>query len=248
MLNNLLLLFVCILPIIVILFFVYRKDKEKEPLCLLLSFFCLGLLSCFLVVQLSNVLSPWIPFMNMKIVDMTFLDKVLYSFIGIALLEEISKWAMVYFVGYHNKEFDELYDIMIYAIFVSLGFALFENIIYVFHNSSLKIAILRAISAIPGHACDSIFMGYYLSMAKVFFYKKKKNLERNNILLSILIPTLLHGVYDFCLLLVSNSLTGTSKVIVYFICITVFSIFIATLFVNSYRRVKEISDINSKIK
>lgn len=248
MLNTCLLLFASVFPIALILLFVYIKDKEKEPLVLLLTFFCLGILSAFLVTQITNVLTPIIPLLNMKIVDMTFLEKVLYCFLGVALIEEICKWSMVYFVGYHHREFDELYDIMIYAIFVSLGFALFENIIYVLNSSSMKVALLRAISAIPGHACDAIFMGYYLSIAKVFHFKQKKGLENKNIFLSILTPVLLHGIYDFCLLLISNTFTGSNQYLVYDICIFLFSIFIFTLYIYSYRRIKELSNDNIKIR
>ena len=248
MLNTFMLLFFTVFPIALILLFVYLKDREKEPLVLLLTFFCLGILASFLVIQLSKVITPIIPFMSKKMLEMTFLEKIVYNFIIVAFIEEICKWIMVYCVGYHHKEFDEIYDIMIYAIFVSLGFALFENIVYVLLlSSSLQVAILRAISAIPGHACDAIFMGYYLSMAKMYYRKDKKE-ERKNIILSIVTPTLLHGIYDFCLILISTNLSGNQKTIISSICILMFSIFVSTLYMYSYRRIRDLSNSNYRIR
>lgn len=230
------LLLLSILPVLLILLFVYKKDKNKEPLLLLFIFFCSGIFSCFLVLQTSNVLATFLPFMNMSVESMGFFDTLLYTFIGVALVEEICKWIMVYFIGYYHKEFEEMYDILVYAVFVSLGFAFYENIMYVLALGDLKTVLLRAISAIPGHACDAIFMGYYLSVAKIFRYKRKKDLEKNNIYLSIIVPALLHGIYDFCLL------SG------YRIFIFVFIFFVTYLYIISYDKIKEMARLNTNIK
>ena len=194
-----LLLLLAVLPVIAILFYVYKKDKTKEPMWLLLSFFSKGILSCFLVFTISDVLSAFLPFMNKETEEMLFVEVAIYSFFCVALVEEFCKWLMVYRGGYHHKEFDEIYDILVYSIFVSLGFAFFENIMYVLTSQSIYIALLRAVSAIPGHACDAVFMGYYLSLAKQCRILNKPNKEKEYIRMSIFIPTILHGIYDFCL-------------------------------------------------
>lgn len=230
-----LLLFFTVLPIILILVFVYNKDKNKEPIKLLLQLFGLGILSCFMVLLLSDVLALFLPFMDMKLSEMNFINTLLYAFIGVAFVEEFCKWVMVYSKGYHNKEFDELYDIIVYAVFVSLGFAFFENIMYVLSSGNLRTAIIRAISAVPGHACDAIFMGYYLSIAKQYHYQKKKDLEKKNVILSIFIPALLHGIYDFCLM-------SGIRLLVF-----VFIIFVIGLYAISLKKLKEISSSNKII-
>ncbi len=234
--NTSAMLFLSILPIILILVIIYHKDKKREPLPLLLVLFCLGILSCFLVLKVSDLSKLIFPFMNMSTKEMDLLSIVLYSFIGVALIEEACKWVMVYIVGYHNKEFEEVYDMIVYAVFVALGFAFYENIAYVFYLGNVKTAFLRAISAVPGHACYAISMGYYLSMAKQFHFKKRKDLERNNMMLSILIPTVLHGIYDFCLML------GYKEFIYIFI------IFVIYLFFTTIKKVKEISATSEKLQ
>ena len=228
-------LFLAILPVVLILLIVYNKDKAKEPLWLLILLFISGIGSCFLVLLVSGFLEKFLPFMKISLNEQTFFQTLLYAFIGVALVEECCKWIMTYLIGYNNKEFDEIYDIIVYSIFVSLGFAFFENILYVWQSSSIATAIIRAISAVPSHACDAVFMGYYLSVAKQCAYKKRTDLESKNIILSILIPTVLHGIYDFCLM------SGMVVLIIVFLAFVIF------LYVISIKRLKQIADSNKKL-
>lgn len=230
-----LLLFFAVLPVVLILAFVYKKDKDKEPLMLLLSFFFKGIFSCFLVLTISEILGAFLPFMNKEVNMMTFTEVFLYAFVGVALVEEFCKWLMVYFGGYNHREFDEIYDILVYSIFVSLGFAFFENLLYVFNSGSLSIAILRAVSAIPGHACDAVFMGYYLSMAKQCRVLKKSDKEKSFLVKSVLIPAILHGIYDFCLM--------SGRILF----VLVFLVFVVYLYVVSIKKLNKLSGSNRSL-
>ncbi len=222
------LIVIAILPIALICLYVYSKDHNKEPMKLLLKLFCLGILSCIIVLLISilkDLLSP------KDIEDMTLIEIIVYSFITISLVEEFFKWIMVYNFGYKSKQFDQVYDIVVYSVFVSLGFAFLENLLYILNYHSIKIGIFRALSAVPAHACDAIFMGHYLSIARIYKYKNKE-LSKKNIILSILIPTILHGTYDFCLF--SN----------YQILLIFFFIFIITLYNLSFNKLNTISKEN----
>lgn len=230
------LLFLAILPVILILLFVYNKDKSKEPLHLLLILFVSGFGSCVLVLLISSLMEKIIPFMDYDLPQMNFLQVLFYAFIGVALVEELCKWIMVRFIAYNHKEFDEVYDIIVYAIFVSLGFAFVENIIYVMSSVKLITAFLRAISAVPSHACDAVFMGYYLSIAKQYAERNDKESETKNIILSIVIPTVLHGIYDFCIM------SG------YTILSVVFIVFVIFLYIFSIQRLKFMADANRKFR
>ena len=230
-----LLLFFSVLPVVLILAFVYKKDKDKEPLMLLLSFFFKGIFSCFLVLTISEILGAFLPFMNKEVNMMTFNEVFLYAFFGVALVEEFCKWLMVYFGGCNHREFDEVYDILVYSIFVSLGFAFFENLMYVFSSGSLSIAILRAVSAIPGHACDAVFMGYYLSMAKQCRVLKKFDKEKSFLVKSLFIPAILHGIYDFCLM------SGRM------LFVSVFLVFVVYLYVVSIKKLNKLSGSNRSL-
>ena len=236
MLKPFLLFLLGILPVAFILYYVYKNDSRREPRLLLSVFFMSGIFSCFLVIQVSKILKSFIPLFNMSLNEMTIFQILLYAFLGVALVEELLKWIMVYFIGYYHKEFDESYDIIVYAAFVALGFAFLENILYLYQMSSIKTALLRAISSIPGHACDAVFMGYYLSLAKVSHLKMNYNSEKKYIVLSIILPVIFHGIYDFCLM------SGKDFLAILFIA------FILMLYFFSYKKLKETSSENKNIK
>jgi len=128
-----------------------------------------------------------------------------------------------------HKEFDEKYDGIVYAVFVSLGFALVENIMYVFQYGH-EVAYSRAITAVPVHAILGITMGYYFSLAK--FFKKRRTV---NFLTALLMPILLHGIYDFILM---------SQHQMYLL---IFIPFLYYLWRSGFKKMKELSD-NSRYK
>ncbi len=230
------LLFLAIIPVVIILMIVYLKDKNKEPMTLLIKLFFFGFISCILVLLISNFMELFLPFMDTEKSYRSVVDILLYAFFGVALVEEFCKWLMVYMGAYHHRAFDELYDGIIYSVFVSLGFAFVENILYVISTYSIETAILRGISAVPGHACDAIFMGYYLSVAKQFGLRKKRKEEKKYLTMSIIVPMILHGIYDFCLM------SG------YDILVTAFIIFVIILYILSFRKLSIMSKHNRKIK
>ncbi len=235
MIRFLILFILSALPVELICWFVYSKDKNKEPLELLSKLFGKGVISCFWVLVISELMELLVPFLGKEIVDMTQFEVFIYSFIGVALVEEACKWYFVHKVGYNNRCFDEKYDILVYAVFVSLGFAFFENMLYVFTNNSIQVGISRALLAVPGHACDSIFMGYYLTIAKQAHLDGNKEQEKLNKIKSILVPTILHGIYDFCLFINIDEF------------MYVFFIFIIFLYVASLSKIKQLSRKNKSL-
>lgn len=220
------LLFLAIIPVVIILTYIYLKDRNKEPWPLLIKLFILGVLSCALVLLVSEVVFKIFPFMEKDTSYMTFFEIMAYSFIGVALIEEFCKWLMTYVGAYFNKAYDEVYDGVVYAVYVSLGFACLENILYVVLNNSIAVGISRGLLAVPGHACDAVFMGYYMSLAKVYASQGKKSLEKKNLVLSVLVPTILHGIYDFCLF------SGID------IFLIVFLVFVVAMYIFSIKKIK----------
>ncbi len=187
-----------ILPVFLIGLYIYKKDRNKEPFKLLTKLFFGGLLSIIITLILTFILGLFFPFFLSE--DYNAITLIPYVFIGVALVEEFSKWISTYFFSFHSKEFDETYDIIVYSVFVSLGFACFENLLYV-ATSSTSTALLRAITAVPAHAFNAVFMGYFLSLYKTSVINKTKNI--GYLVFSLIAPVLLHGFYDY-LIFVSN--------------------------------------------
>jgi len=227
------LLLIAILPVILLGIFIYKKDKNGEPKKLLAKLFIGGILSCFLTLLISSFMEALFPIFAADTENLTFLGLAIYVFIGIALVEEFSKFVFAYFISNNENSFDEIYDAIVYCVFVSLGFAAFENILYVYENG-FGTGVLRALTAVPGHACDGVFMGYYLGLAKIASVNKNIKLRNKNLLLSLIVPTLLHGIYDFCLF--------TGEVIFFLI----FIVFVILLYVHSVKKINKLSAINNK--
>ena len=227
---NFLLLILAILPVILICHYIYRKDKRKEPKGLLSKLFIFGILSALLTLSLTAILQLIIPFfkINIQSINNDYFLLFIYVFIGVALIEELSKFLLVYWGSYNNKNFDELYDGMVYCVYVSLGFACFENILYILglakesYLLGLQTALMRGIMSVPCHAFFAIFMGHFLGLAKYYQKKKNKKLERKNLLLSVLIPLLVHGLYDYVVFLgggIYFSIVIVIVILLYIYCI-----------------------------
>ena len=230
--NSLILLVFSVLPVLLIGCYIYYKDSSKEPKGFIIKLFLCGIGSFVLTIILSLIISIFYPALLASDYSAGLIELFFHVFLGIALVEEFSKWIFVYLFSYNSKHYDQFYDMIIYAVFVSLGFACIENIFYVFEHG-FSTAIVRALLSVPGHACDGIFMGYYLSMAKT---SSSKELSRKYLFMSILVPMLLHGFFDFCLF---------SKMIIF---IVLFFIFVIFLYIFSIKKIKKVSAITGKIK
>lgn len=229
--QSLFLITIALIPSIILFIFIYKKDKiEKEPFYFLIILFCLGILGTILSVLINQYLKNNFFFFNRSIESWSFFETIFHSFITIATLEETIKWSITFFATWKNKNFDYTYDGILYAVAVSLGFASLENIFYVL-NYGLITGIFRGILSVPGHAFFGVFTGYYLSMAK-----KNMKSKKSYLLKSVLLPILLHGLYD--VLLLSNQ-------IVFYI---LFFVFLIILYYFSIQKINLASQNDTKIK
>ncbi len=184
------LLLLAIAPITIVLFYIYIKDKfEKEPIKILTKSFFLGAtVSVLITAVLSAVLGNLLPVTDVKNIGQQFVQ----AFIVVALVEEFSKYVIVKLYAQKNKEFNESFDGIVYAVFVSMGFAALENVLYVFQYG-VATGITRAFTAVPAHAVFGVLMGYFMGKAK--FSENKFILNITGLLLA----TIFHGAYDFFL-------------------------------------------------
>ena len=233
--RALLLLFVSILPVYLVGRYIYNKDRDKEPVGLIVELFFCGVAAFVLTIFATIFLGMFFPSLLSENFDTDLLSLFFRVFLGVALVEELSKWIFVYKVSFNHIEFDQVYDMMVYAAFVALGFACIENIFYVFEHG-FRVGVIRGLLAVPGHACDGVLMGYYLSIAKLCEVRDDKESKSNSIFMSILIPVLLHGFYDYCLFAQR------------FLFIGMFVIFIIILYIIVVRRIKKVSALSQKIE
>ena len=196
--NNYIILLTALLPIAILVYYIYHKDKKlPEPTRQLVKAFFYGILS----VPLSLCISIPLGLIGVYPTEATsILGSISSAFFGAAIPEEIAKFIMLWLLLRKTPYFDEKVDGIVYAVCVSLGFVALENIMYLFSNEEvyLSVGIARAIFAIPGHFCFGMLMGYYYSLAK--FYPKTPTKNKALILVA---PIIVHGLYDSILFIIN---------------------------------------------
>ena len=188
------LLILAIAPVITIVLWIYLKDKyDKEPIHILTKFFTFGVLISVLAIYIEE----W--FIKINIFSES-MDIFYMSFIVAGLVEEGLKSLILIPNLLKEENFNEKLDGIIYSVFLSLGFASVENIIYILYEdptSAFEVGVIRSIISVPAHMMFGVIMGYYISKYKFTDCKSKKR----NLILAIILPILLHGVFDFILMI-----------------------------------------------
>ena len=151
--------------------------------------------------------------------------------VGVALVEELSKWLVLMLIVWKNQNFDYRYDGIVYAVSASLGFAALENILYVVSYGT-GISIGRAIFAIPGHATFGVFMGFFLSRAKTCWIDDKRITMTICKLLALAIPMLIHGCYDF---LLSEQVSALGYQYIFYLYVILLDIFAWKVIKHEFR-------------
>ena len=221
-----------LLPAIVLLRYIYRHDTvEKEPPGLLLQLLGLGVVSalCAGVIEalaqtvLDRLVDPASP-----------AYVVILAFLVVALAEEGMKLFFLRRRTWREPAFNYRFDGIVYAVFVSLGFAAFENVQYVLRYG-LSVALPRAVLAVPGHMSFAVVMGVFYSRARFCENRGDERGCRHALWSGYLAAVSLHGFYDACAMIGS----GLSTVL--------FLVFVVWMFQKTYRLVKRESALDSPV-
>jgi len=191
---NFILILAAIIPAIFLMVKVYKSDHlEKESAGLLWTLVKAGILSALLALVEEKILSY---VLNSFVDSSSVAYNIILYFVIVAGAEESSKYLFLKKNTWNNTEFNCQYDGVVYATFVSLGFALWENISYVL-SYGFATAVVRALTAIPGHACFGVFMGVFYGIAKRMDKNGNKASAKVYRILAVLASMLMHGAYDY---------------------------------------------------
>lgn len=243
-------------PAIALLIYIFKKDRaEKEPFGLIALLFFAGMLIAEPAGFVEGLVDPIIRLIfqnslqikegaglleNIPFYIYIFVD----NFYGVALIEEGFKFIALFLITYKNKNFDSLFDGMVYSVTVSLGFAAIENVMYAI-SYGWGTVFMRMIVSVPGHMFFAVLMGYFYSFWNVFRHvdilekdAKQKGMislarkpikKEKQLVLAIAVPTIVHGFFDFCL----------SAESVFFLI--VFYIFVIVLYFFCFSRVRKLA-------
>jgi RsiW-degrading membrane proteinase PrsW (M82 family) len=207
MFYYLFLLGIAILPVLLLMIYIYRQDKyEKEPVKSLAKAFIGGIAAIFIDILLVTSIDSFLG-------GSAFSRTIFYqAFLQAGIPEEFSKFAIFMILIWRDKNFDEYFDGIVYATFISLGFACLENIEYVL-EFGLGTGIVRALISVPGHFLFGVVLGYFLSMAK-FCPERQGAYMWGGLALAMFA----HGMFDW-LLMITEVLSPEICSIIYIIFI-----------------------------
>lgn len=177
-----------IMPCFIFVWLLDRYDRfKKEPRRLLIKLLVAGMVSVVAAILIELPLGYFLAFLPEKLVVPA------EALLGVAVPEEAVKLAAVMIVVRRRDEFDELLDGAVYGVTAAMGFALLENILYVFGSEdAMSVALLRGFTAIPLHALAGGFMGLAIARFRI--------VSKGSIGSGFLIAVLIHGLYDWFLM------------------------------------------------
>ena len=223
------LLLAALVPAAFLMVQVYRLDRiEKEPAGLLLKLALFGALSGLAAGAIEGALT--------RVLDVTLgggmLRLMLENFLAVALVEEACKRWVVLKFAWNHPAFDYRFDAVVYCVFSALGFAALENILYV-AEYGFAVAVSRALLSVPGHCFFAVYMGIYLGQAKMaeramqrYYIELPDESPGQYLRASLLVPTLLHGFWDFSLSVGGGLMT------------VLFYLFVLAFFIDAYRKLR----------
>ena len=212
--NIIIMLIASLLPAVLLLLYIWKKDTQKEPTYMLVKAVLWGVGIIIPVVVVESMIKLMLFGENGS--PTTLVDTTALAFLVAAIPEETFKLLALRMVLRNNPFFDEHFDGIVYAVCVGLGFAAVENISYVFsHEDWVSVAISRALLAVPGHYAFAVLMGYYYS---VYHFVNRSPRVAVCVLLT---PVLAHGIYDALAMssMVNPYVGGVGFVILIYFCI-----------------------------
>ncbi len=221
-----------LLPAAFLLHYIYCHDTvEPEPPGLLFLLLLSGVVAALLASVLEG-LGEWI--LKRFLYQGDPLYTVLLAFLVVAVIEEGVKFFFLKNATWNHPSFNYRFDGVVYSAFVSLGFAAFENLYYIF-GYGLSVALPRAVLAIPGHLSFSVFMGMYYGRARLRENRGHHISALFSLWAGYLIAVFLHGFYDACAMSGTAFATGT------------FLVFVFLMFAGAWRTIKRESETDRPI-
>lgn len=225
-------LFAAVLPALFLLHYIYREDSvEKEPAPLLWSLLLAGVLAALISIVLEELIDSYLV---SALGNSSAKYKIVSAFLGVAAVEEGMKFLLLKHRTWRNPNFNYRFDGVVYAVFVSLGFATFENVGYVF-GYGLSVSVPRAFLAVPGHMAFAVFMGAFYGRAKLCADLGDRGGEMRNLIAAYLTAVFLHGFYDACAMIG----TGLST--------TIFVLFVVLMYIIVLKKIRRESQTDEPV-
>ncbi len=203
-----------LIPGLLIVWYIFGKDKvEKEPIGLLVKLVIFGGISCIPAAFLESLVD--VPISSLQEGSIAY--AVAISFLSAGLMEETCKFLLLKLGSWRNREFNYRFDGIVYGVAVACGFAMLENVMYVFEGG-ISVAITRAFLSVPLHAFCGAFMGAFYGMAKYKAVRGEKSDAFKCQICALIVPITIHGIFDsICFMELNMAVLVGYTVILYII-------------------------------
>jgi len=185
-------------PALLVLWLVIATDERPAPPHMVWAAFLLGAAS---ISVLSVARAPFRLFTSGS--GDSWPTMALHSLFAVAIPEEIVKIGVIVLVAAWRKRMADPMDAVIYGAAAGLGFAAYENLVYLSRYPEMwqSLALVRSILTVPFHGALGIIAGAYLAIARAGLalgaHRRDRDWARMRLRLSVvLVPILLHASFD----------------------------------------------------
>lgn len=199
-----------VFPALLWLWFWNEQDhKAHEPKGLIALSFIAGMVVVYLVLPIQKLIVVALPtimhWLNLTATWWSYAvpaDKTVQTILW-AFTEEFGKFATVFLVAYHTRDFDEPMDAFIYLMTAALGFVAMENTLYILkdmaNGGNIDAIIngnLRFIGATVVHTASSALIGiaFAFTFYGRFFFKILAGT------FGLILATLLHTYFNLSIM------------------------------------------------
>ena len=161
---------------------------------------------------------------------------LIFCFFVIAVAEELGKYLVTICITWKSKEMQHSYDGVIYAVCSSLGFAILENVLYVYQGGLLT-GIMRAFTAIPLHCTVGVVMGALYAKAREEAYAGDRGGMIGYMAWAYFVPVCIHGAYDYAIMAASYGLIAEGWIYVILIGAYIISVVLILVCSNHDHRI-----------
>lgn len=189
-----------VLPALLWLFFWLHEDnKNPEPKGLIFITFLAGMGMAGLIYSLKYPILTYIfPLISSN-------SQLMFM----AVVEELIKFAAVFFIAFKSVYYDEPIDAVIYLVTAALGFAAAENILYLLGDlakGGTLIALLNGSSRFVGATILHIISSMIIGIAMAYSFYSGKFIKTVAVVLGLVAAVLLHTYFNLTIIGIKGTL------------------------------------------
>ena len=164
-----------------------------------------------------------------KLSEMNFIQSLERSLILAGGLEEIAKLILIIVILLiFRKKVKNVYEYILIGACVGIGFSIIEEFSYGADNATIVSTIGRMIS-VPAHMTFNMVMAEFLGRAKFNKLNGKGSVVLNYVL-ALLVPIVVHTLYDVCTTfnssLMRGEVSGMIRALIGYTCLLVYELII----------------------